>query len=142
MFYFRVGDEEQLLLSSADWMSRNMFRRIELIWPINDPKIRQQVLNECLLPYLHDNTDAWCLGADGVYTRAVRAKGDAALSIHAALVRKYTTEAPAGKRRATNVAPSRVAPLRVEPSLVTTAPVSPKKTRSAGAIKSAPSRQP
>jgi polyphosphate kinase len=72
ILYFRWGaaeDDEALLLSSADWMSRNMFRRIEVAWPIRDPALRQRVIDECLVPYLHDVRDAWSLAPDGNYSR-------------------------------------------------------------------------
>ena len=72
VIYFRWGpsdDDEVLYLSSADWMSRNMERRIELAWPVNDLKLRQRVIDECLVPYLHDACDAWTLQADGSYLR-------------------------------------------------------------------------
>ena len=52
--YFRWGaaregdDGEALYLSSADWMSRNMFRRIEVAWPVRDAKLRQRVIDEGL----------------------------------------------------------------------------------------------
>jgi len=72
ILYFRWGaaeDEEALLLSSADWMSRNMFRRIEVAWPIRDAALRQRVIDECLVPYLHDTRDAWSLASDGSYSR-------------------------------------------------------------------------
>ncbi|HVR54925.1 MAG TPA: polyphosphate kinase 1 [Pseudorhodoferax sp.] len=69
VFYFRQGEEEQVFLSSADWMSRNMLRRIELAWPVTDPLLRQRVVDECLVPYLYDGCDAWTLGSDGCYTR-------------------------------------------------------------------------
>ncbi len=70
--YFRWGsseDDEALFLSSADWMSRNMFRRIEVAWPVRDAALRQRVIDECLVPYLHDQQDAWRLHADGSYER-------------------------------------------------------------------------
>ena len=70
VFYFRLGDEETLYLSSADWMNRNMFGRIELAWPVTDAALRQRVVDECLVPYLHDCVDAWDLQADGRYVRA------------------------------------------------------------------------
>ena len=72
VLYFRWGDtdqDEMLLLSSADWMGRNMFRRIEIAWPVRDVKMRQRVIDECLVPYLHDRKDAWELQADGSYVR-------------------------------------------------------------------------
>jgi len=70
ILYFRWGDgdeDEALYLSSADWMGRNMFRRIELAWPVRDAKLRQRVLDECLVPYLYDGRDAWLLQSDGSY---------------------------------------------------------------------------
>jgi len=72
VLYFRWGpseDDEALFLSSADWMSRNMFRRIEVAWPVRDVALRQRVIDECLVPYLHDKQDAWELQADGSYVR-------------------------------------------------------------------------
>ena len=67
LFYFDDGQEQSLYLSSADWMNRNMFGRIELAWPVNDPVIRQRLIDECLVAYLHDSRDAWILGSDGIY---------------------------------------------------------------------------
>ncbi len=72
VIYFRWGDteaQEALYLSSADWMSRNMFRRIEVAWPVRDERLRQRVIDECLVPYLHDRMDAWELASDGHYVR-------------------------------------------------------------------------
>ena len=87
--YFCWGDavdEEALLLSSADWMGRNMFGRIEIAWPVRDPALRQRVVDECLVPYLHDVKDAWQLQADGSYARI----GNSGPSAQQALVRRYT----------------------------------------------------
>ncbi|MDP2004909.1 MAG: polyphosphate kinase 1 [Rubrivivax sp.] len=72
VLYFRWGegaDDEVLYLSSADWMSRNMFRRIELAWPVRDAALRQRVIDEALVPYLHDKRDAWTLDSSGRYKR-------------------------------------------------------------------------
>jgi polyphosphate kinase len=74
VFYFRDGEDEEVLLSSADWMSRNMLRRIELAWPVTDPVLRQRVVDECLVPYLYDALDAWTLGADGRYQRVEQSR--------------------------------------------------------------------
>ena len=70
VFYFRAGAEEDLYLSSADWMNRNMMRRIELAWPVTDPVLRQQIVDECLVAYLHDDRDAWTLTSEGTYESA------------------------------------------------------------------------
>jgi len=86
--YFRWGpgeSDEALYLSSADWMSRNMFRRIEVAWPVLDERLRQRVIDEALLPYLHDSLDAWQLGPDGRSSRV----SDHGLSAQQALMRLY-----------------------------------------------------
>lgn len=67
VFYFRAGEQEALYLSSADWMNRNMMRRIEVAWPVQDPALRQRIIDESLSAYLHDERDAWCMKADGSY---------------------------------------------------------------------------
>ena len=70
VFYFRAGEQETLYLSSADWMNRNMMRRIEVAWPVQDPALRQRIIDECLLAYMHDQRDAWDMQSDGLYQRA------------------------------------------------------------------------
>jgi polyphosphate kinase len=70
VFYFRSGADEELYLSSADWMNRNMLRRVEISWPVTDPQLRQHIIDECLVASLHDDRDAWELQSDGVYARA------------------------------------------------------------------------
>lgn len=90
VFYFRCAEEETLLLSSADWMNRNMLRRVELAWPVTDPVIRQRIIDECLVAYLHDGHDAWDLQPDGSYLR-VSSQGE--LPRHgaqAALMARYS----------------------------------------------------
>jgi polyphosphate kinase len=89
VFYFRESEVEDLYLSSADWMNRNMVRRVELAWPVTDPVQRQRLVDECLVAYLHDGVDAWDLGPDGTYTRY---QGDAKSAVHgaqAALMARY-----------------------------------------------------
>ena len=88
VLYFRWGEgakDEALYLTSADWMGRNMFRRIEIAWPVADPALRQRVIDECLVPYLRDQRDAWLLGSDGQYQRVA----DQGLSAQAALMDRY-----------------------------------------------------
>jgi polyphosphate kinase len=90
VLYFRWGeaeDDEVLYLSSADWMTRNMLGRIELAWPVRDRTMRQRVIDECLVPYLHDTLDAWTLAADGHYRRV----GDKGISAQQALMRRFAT---------------------------------------------------
>ncbi|MDP4302085.1 polyphosphate kinase 1 [Leptothrix discophora] len=90
VFYFRWGDgltQEALYLGSADWMSRNMERRIEVAWPVRDPALRQRVIDETLVPYLHDDVDAWTLASDGSYARVADGKGQQ--SAQRALVQRH-----------------------------------------------------
>ncbi len=75
VFYFKTGDSEDLWLSSADWMNRNMLRRVELAWPVTDPTLRHRIMEECLHLYLQDTRDAWLLQPDGYYTRAMVTNG-------------------------------------------------------------------
>ncbi len=91
VFYFRAGETESLYLSSADWMSRNMMRRVELAWPVDDPVLRQRIIDECLLAYLHDSQDAWDLAPDGRYHRVgLNAPGHGAQN---ALMARYSAAA-------------------------------------------------
>ena len=81
VFYFSIDGVESLWLSSADWMNRNMLRRVELAWPVNDPALRTRIIDECLLAYLHDNKDAWLLQPDGQYLPATADAGGKARSV-------------------------------------------------------------
>jgi polyphosphate kinase len=69
VFYFRADGEELVYLSSADWMDRNFFRRIELGFPVLDKKLKARVVREGLHAYLADNVQAWEMEPDGTYTR-------------------------------------------------------------------------
>ncbi len=88
ILYFSWGaseDDQALYLSSADWMSRNMFRRVEVAWPVRDKALRQRVIDEGLVPYLHDKSDAWELDAEGRYKRVAQS----GVSAQRALAQRY-----------------------------------------------------
>ncbi|MDP2071048.1 polyphosphate kinase 1 [Methylotenera sp.] len=68
IFYFKIDQVENMWLSSADWMNRNMMRRVEIAWPITDEKNRARILQECCQMSLDDNQDAWLLNQEGTYT--------------------------------------------------------------------------
>jgi polyphosphate kinase len=89
VFYFRFGDDVQLYLSSADWMNRNMMRRVELAWPITDPALRQRIIDECLVASLYDHRDAWHLSSDGSYQRAQPNKAGQSPGMQDALMARY-----------------------------------------------------
>ncbi|MBS0320150.1 MAG: polyphosphate kinase 1 [Proteobacteria bacterium] len=78
IWYFRNGraaDDGDVWLSSADWMGRNFFGRIEVAFPVTDPVLKRRVVDEGLKACLRDNCEAWELAADGQWTQL--APGDA-----------------------------------------------------------------
>jgi len=68
IYCFGSPGKESVYLASADWMGRNLMRRIEIAWPVLDPALKARVIEEGLKPYLHDTAYAWRLGASGNYT--------------------------------------------------------------------------
>ena len=75
IFYFENACQPEVFVGSADWMPRNFFRRIETMFPVEDPALQRRISEQILGVYLSDNTKASVLGADGVYSRVPRAKG-------------------------------------------------------------------
>jgi polyphosphate kinase len=69
IYYFRNELAHDVYLASADWMTRNLFRRIEVAFPVLDKALKKRVIDEGLTPYLKDNSNAWELSADGQYHR-------------------------------------------------------------------------
>ena len=69
IYYFRNDLAHDIYLASADWMTRNLFRRIEVAFPVLDKNLKRRILAEGLNPYLKDNSNAWELEPDGHYQR-------------------------------------------------------------------------
>lgn len=69
VFYFFNDGAEDVYLSSADWMERNLHRRIEIAFPIKNAKLKRRVVRESLRSYLVDNVQAWEMLSDGRYRR-------------------------------------------------------------------------
>lgn len=67
IFYFFNNQAHNIYLSSADWMDRNFFRRIEICFPVLEPRLKKRVITEGLKPYLRDNTHAWEMDPNGRY---------------------------------------------------------------------------
>jgi polyphosphate kinase len=67
VFYFYNGGAEDVYLSSADWMDRNFFRRIEICFPVLEPRLKKRVIREGLSAYLGNDIEAWDMSADGQY---------------------------------------------------------------------------
>ena len=70
IFYFHNDGSPEIYLSSADWMERNFFNRVETCFLIEDKRLHKRILIEGLNNYLADNTRAWLLKSDGSYTRS------------------------------------------------------------------------
>jgi polyphosphate kinase len=68
VFQFDNDGDPIVFLSSADWMGRNFFNRVETCFPIEDPALKKRIMRECHL-YLADNCQAWLLGSDGRYEK-------------------------------------------------------------------------
>ncbi len=73
-YYFHNGGDEEIYCASADWMDRNFFRRIELMFPILDEGYKTRLMTD-LDTYLADNVQAWELRADGRYVQFAREPG-------------------------------------------------------------------
>ena len=73
VFQFGVAGEEQMFMSSADWMPRNLDRRVEVMFPVEAPALREQVRHEVIEPALADTAYAYDMHADGSYARRVPA---------------------------------------------------------------------
>jgi polyphosphate kinase len=76
IFYFENAGNPEVFLGSADWMPRNFFRRIELLFPIEDPRLKTRIVDEILRILLSDNVKARQLQADGSYARVAPADGE------------------------------------------------------------------
>jgi polyphosphate kinase len=79
IYVFGPDDDARVFLSSADWMPRNFFRRVEVMFPVLDPKLAHRVLKEIVPAYLADNTRARQLGQDGVFRLLRPGAGEAAV---------------------------------------------------------------
>ena len=77
IYYFENACQPQLFLSSADWMPRNLYRRIELAFPVEDGVLRERLISEILDITLADNVKASILRPDGSYRRLKPARGEA-----------------------------------------------------------------
>jgi polyphosphate kinase len=69
IFYFENGGEPDIYLGSADWMPRNLYERVEVMFPVKNPVLRDRVFGEILQRYLNDTRKARILRQDGSYTR-------------------------------------------------------------------------
>jgi polyphosphate kinase len=79
IFYFENGGDPEILLGSADWMPRNFYRRIELVFPVDDPRLKSRIASELLPVCLADNVKTRRLLSDGTYERVSPEAGESAV---------------------------------------------------------------
>jgi len=91
VFYFANDGDAELFCSSADWMERNFFRRVETAFPLLEANLKDRVLVD-LEHYLEDNSQAWILSADGHYTRETPAADGEAISAQSTLLATYADD--------------------------------------------------
>ncbi len=70
-FYFLNGGKSEVFCASADLMDRNLLKRVEECYPIEDPALKSRLIEQGLQLYLNDNAQAWILDSDGNYTKLV-----------------------------------------------------------------------
>jgi len=75
IYYFANGGLEEIYLGSADWMPRNLYERVEVVFPVKDELLRERLRQEVLQSYLVDNVKSRVLQKDGTYVRSWRAQG-------------------------------------------------------------------
>jgi polyphosphate kinase len=88
VYWFGNDGKPEIYCSSADWMERNLMRRVETCFPILDPKLAERVYEEELANYLADNLQAWTLLEDGSYQQVSPAEGEMPYSAQGALLAK------------------------------------------------------
>jgi polyphosphate kinase len=80
IYYFRNDRKFDIYISSADWMERNFFRRIEVAVPILEPRLKKRIIKEGLTPYLKDNAQSWEMDSEGTYRRRQPRKNKAEIA--------------------------------------------------------------
>lgn len=88
VFYFENDGDPELYCSSADWMARNMFHRVETCFPIRNKKLRERTLQDLQI-YLDDNTHAWVLQSNGEYRRLQPAEGEETINAQQILLERW-----------------------------------------------------
>ncbi|AOA59074.1 polyphosphate kinase 1 [Acinetobacter larvae] len=74
VYYFSNNGQARIYCSSADWMDRNLFNRVEACFPVDDPVLKKRIYEQGLLNYLQDNRRAWTLNGDGTWQRVEKAE--------------------------------------------------------------------
>ena len=102
VWYFENNGNQDVYLASADWMGRNLFRRVEVAFPVLDRALKARVIDEGLKPYLSDNWDAWELAVDGSYQRQKPKGRGHAVSAQQGLLDRLTDHLARGRVERSN----------------------------------------
>jgi polyphosphate kinase len=81
IYYFENGGKPEIYLGSADWMQRNLYERVEVVFPLKDPQLCERVCTDILSPYLADTRKARVLNSDGTYSRPRAARNGHGFSV-------------------------------------------------------------
>jgi polyphosphate kinase len=87
IFYFGNAGGPEIYLGSADWMQRNLYERVEVLFPLKDPRLRRRITEEILPAYLADGRAARLLGADGNFRRSRTGRNGRGISVQEQLMR-------------------------------------------------------
>jgi polyphosphate kinase len=98
IFYFENGDDEEIYLGSADWMPRNLYERVEVLFPLKDSMLRYRVRHEILEAYLRDTAKARILQRNGTYVREHRGRGRSGNVSSGFSAQQFLIEVAEGKR--------------------------------------------
>ena len=108
IYYFQNGGDEEIYVGSADWMPRNLHERVEVVFPLRDPLLRERVKNEMLAAYLADNVKARILQRGGGYMRETSHTKAAPFN-----AQEFLIDLAEGRRDASSIPPA--PPLRPPP---------------------------
>jgi polyphosphate kinase len=89
IYYFGNGGEDEVYLGSADLMERNLDRRVEVVFPVEDRGWASEIRGEIIPAYWRDTTNAWKLESDGTYCRIEPAPGESPFDVHSWLIGRY-----------------------------------------------------
>jgi len=103
IFYFENGGRTEIYLGSADWMQRNLYERVEVLFPLKDPELRQRIAQEILPMYLADTRTARILDSDGKFSRQGVGRKGRGISVQEHLTRAAQQGASAFGTRAAKV---------------------------------------
>ncbi len=116
IFYFENGGEPEIYLGSADWMQRNLYERVEVLFPLKDEGLRRRIKEQILAAYLADTRAARLLGADGKFSRPRVARNGHGVSVQEHLMRAAQQAASAFDAHATKTRSKLLTPVYTIPA--------------------------